>query len=238
MARRTAETALWLLLSAAGPALAADEFTAPDLSGIRQGADQLKQSQQGQAQTARTAQLAQEQAYRRALSSLLEADLAPSDLRDHGWQDRDLPALAEAVRLASLAVQKLHAQHPSAVADAYGSGTMTNIEDSFKLFAGGNLERGCISHQSETIAALAGLRSALEVKKLMIGKGMEHHAVIVYPKGADWKRAGMVLDGWPNQSAVPKKMTFTIGQWQSKFFALRYLMLNPIVFQTGPRLED
>jgi|GEM_PF-3243471 len=238
MAWRIAETALWILLSAAGPVLAADEFGAPDLAAIRQGASQLKQSQQGQGQDALPAELAQEEAFRRSQSAILDADLALSDLRDRGWQDRDFPALAEAIRLGSQAVKSLHDKYPSAVADDYGNGTMTNIEDSFKLFAGGNLERGCLSHQQETLSALAPLRPVLEIKRLMIGKGMEHHAVIVYPKGADWKRAGVVLDGWPNQSHIPKKMAFTVDQWQSKFFALRYLVLNPILFQTGPRLED
>jgi hypothetical protein len=239
MARRIVLIVLWVLLSAAGRALAADDFKAPDLSDIRRSTSRLKQSQQDQASDALPARLSQEEAYRQSLATILDADLTLSNLRDRGWRDGDFPALAEAIRLASQAVKALHAKHPSPVADAYGSNTLTNLEHSFKTFAGTRGDRGCLSHQAETISALAGVRSALDVKRLMIGDGLvEHHAVIIYPKGADWEKAGVVLDGWPNQSDVPRKMTLTVDHWQSQFFTLRYLELDPIVFQAGPRLED
>lgn len=77
------------------------------------------------------------------------------DMSNHGmrWTTANLVEFAEMIKPASRAVAALHARHPSATADAYGNGTMTNIEDSFKLFGGGNLERGCISHQQTTFDA-------------------------------------------------------------------------------------
>jgi hypothetical protein len=58
----------------------------------------------------------------------------------------------------------------------------------------------------------------MEYKKIEIGGvGMEHHAVVAYPKGTDWTKTGVVLDGWESQSADPKKMVFTIDQWKGEF---------------------
>jgi hypothetical protein len=238
MVRSVPVVVLWAAAVIVGPVYGADDFSPPDLRSIQAGTQQMQRAHQDSAQAALADKLAREAKARKAEASLLDADLLPSDLKARGWKEEDFPALAEAISLASKAVKDLHDKYPSAVADAYGNGTMTNIEDSFKLFGGGNLERGCLSHQAVTFSALGPLSSVLEVKKLMVGKGLEHHAVIVYPKGTDWQSSGVVLDGWPNQSAVPKSMTFTISQWQVKFFALRYLALNPIIFQTGPRLED
>ena len=81
------------------------------------------------------------------------------DQSDQGmqWTPSNVADLGEALKAASKAVAELHAAHPSAVADAYGNGSMTNIEDTFKLFGGGNLERGCISHQATTFDAVKPL---------------------------------------------------------------------------------
>lgn len=162
------------------------------------------------------------------VETLRGAGLKLYELFEGGWLPADLGQLATAVREGSKAVRKLHAKYPSAVADAYGSGVMTNIEDTFKLFGGGNLERGCISHQSATLGAVRGAGlDLLEVKPIMLGKGLEHHAVIVYPKSqGDWAKSGVVLDGWPSQSDAPAKMTFTYAQWRRMFFELPYARLE------------
>jgi hypothetical protein len=141
----------------------------------------------------------------------------PESLPALGWSGRNLADLGPAITAAGRAVADLHAKYPSAVADAYGSGTMTNIEDTFKLFGGGNLERGCISHQTVTFAAvkpvLAG--SSLEVRKIreLSHGAFPHNAVVVFPKGADWKSAGVVFDGWKRQKSDPDKMTYLFKDW-------------------------
>ena len=40
-----------------------------------------------------------------------------------------------------------------------------------------------------------------------------HQAVVIYPKGTDWKKTGTVLDPWPSQ--FPE--TFTIKDWNERF---------------------
>ncbi|MCD6359760.1 MAG: hypothetical protein J7M38_02775, partial [Armatimonadetes bacterium] len=41
-----------------------------------------------------------------------------------------------------------------------------------------------------------------------------HQAVVVYPKGTDWRQTGTVLDPWPNQ----RPETFTIQDWEKRFW--------------------
>jgi hypothetical protein len=54
-----------------------------------------------------------------------------------------------------------------------------------------------------------------------------HHAVVVYPKGVDWKTQGVVFDPWYHQ----RPETFSIDVWKQKF--------SPIAGDTSPtyRLE-
>lgn len=40
-----------------------------------------------------------------------------------------------------------------------------------------------------------------------------HQAVVIYPKGTNWKKTGLVLDPWPSQ----KPETFTIANWEDRF---------------------
>jgi len=42
-----------------------------------------------------------------------------------------------------------------------------------------------------------------------------HHAVVVYPKGTDWKETGVVLDPWPTQMSLNSR--YEINKWQEKF---------------------
>lgn len=141
------------------------------------------------------------------------------DQSDQGmqWSLRNTTDLGEALNAASKAIADLYARHPSAVADAYGNGTMTNIEDTFKLFGGGNLERGCISHQQTTFDAVQPLlaRSSLTVKKIRIGTVLQHNAVVIYPTGKDWKQSGIILDAWLKQKADLGRMVYTFKNWVS-----------------------
>ncbi|MCX6071747.1 MAG: hypothetical protein NTU91_12975 [Chloroflexi bacterium] len=40
-----------------------------------------------------------------------------------------------------------------------------------------------------------------------------HQAVVVFPRGTDWRQSGTVLDPWPNQ----RPEVFTIDQWNKRF---------------------
>jgi hypothetical protein len=145
------------------------------------------------------------------------------------WSAQNVADFGPAIEAASKAVAKLHAQYPSAVADAYGNGAMTNLEDTFKLFGGGNLERGCISHQSVTFDAvkpvLAGTSLVVrKVRELSTG-AFPHNAVIVFPQPSEevaadpkkleahWRRSGVVFDGWKRQKSDPDKMTYLFKDW-------------------------
>lgn len=133
------------------------------------------------------------------------------------WSLRNVADLGPALTEASAAVKKLHEQYPSATADAYGNGMMTNIEDTFRLFGGGKLERGCISHQGTTFDAIKPLleKSSLTVKKIRVGLLMQHNAVIVYPTDKDWRRSGVILDAWLRQKSDLHKMVYTFRSWNS-----------------------
>lgn len=41
-----------------------------------------------------------------------------------------------------------------------------------------------------------------------------HQAVVIYPKGTDWRQTGTVLDPWPNQ----RPETFSIADWSDRFW--------------------
>lgn len=141
------------------------------------------------------------------------------DQADQGmqWSAQNIADAGVALEAGSKAIAQLYAAHPSAVADAYGNGTMTNIEDTMKLFGGGNLERGCISHQQTTFdAAAPWLRgSSLEIKKVRIGTVLQHNAVVIYPAGKDWKQSGIVFDSWLKQKSDLGRSIYTFKQWVS-----------------------
>lgn len=141
------------------------------------------------------------------------------DQSDQGmqWNARNLADVGVALEAGSKAIAALYAAHPSAVADAYGNGSMTNIEDTMKLFGGGNLERGCISHQQTTFDAAAPTlaKSSLIIKKIRIGTVLQHNAVIIYPDGKDWKQSGIVFDSWLKQKADLGRSVYTFKNWVS-----------------------
>ena len=184
-----------------------------------------------------------EMALRRAANdraTIAQAGLKLDELYSQGWEETNVHSLARAILLAADATQKLHAKYPSAVAEMpYGNGTMTNIDDSanaavrwLRGFLPGdaeseknldeekraNYKRGCVSHQSAVRAALDPAHlDDLEIRNIALGAGLEHHAVIVFPKGKDWEKAGVVLDGWYSQSSDINKLTFTISGWKRRF---------------------
>jgi len=41
-----------------------------------------------------------------------------------------------------------------------------------------------------------------------------HQAVVIYPKGSDWRQSGTVLDPWPNQ----RPETFSMAAWSDRFW--------------------
>jgi hypothetical protein len=137
------------------------------------------------------------------------------------WSPANVADLGPAIAAASRAVEKLHDENPSNVAATfYGNGTMTNLEESIKwstgLWGGSEMKRGCVSHQNATLSAVSPVLkdSSLAVSGVfVVRKVTGHHAVIVYPKGTDWKRTGVVLDGWIHQESEPSRMTFLFKDW-------------------------
>ncbi len=243
-----AAAALAALLAGIAPLRAQSGAQDPDLSGIQAslGASikQFHQDMAGQSQERRK----QEDKNNQILLRVLEqAKLSPTDLASRGWTPEQIHSLARAILIGSVAVSRLHAEYPSAVADAYKNtwwhldAELTNLEQSAEAGIAeisGNAQakaaefkRGCLAHQQAVYAALS--RQSLprvEVRKIMIGTGLEHHAVVVFPAGGDWSRAGVVLDGWLNQSAQIGKMTFPVRAWESNFALLRVI--------ASARLED
>lgn len=131
------------------------------------------------------------------------------------WSAWDLALL---IKAAAEGTAKYYAETPDAVADKNRcgdswTGTTTNLVN------GVFRERGCQETQRIVFDAVlmgAGIdtaRARLEVKKLVIGKVMEHHVVIVYPKDADWAQTGVVLDPWIRQCPDPDVFAMTYPDW-------------------------
>jgi len=141
------------------------------------------------------------------------------DQSDQGmqWSAQNMADVGAALEAESKAIAALYAAHPSAVADAYGNGTMTNIEDTMKLFGGGNLERGCISHQQTSFDAASPAleKSSLTVKKIRIGTVLQHNAVVIYPSDKDWQKSGIIVDHWLKQKADLARGVYTFKNWVS-----------------------
>ena len=147
------------------------------------------------------------------------------ELKRRGYSDENIRDLQKGVTAASAGIDRMYDKHPSDVGAVYHSGTMTNLEDSAKfLFGKGELDRGCLSHQQTTLEAVRsqGASDTMDYKPVVIGWGMEHHAVVAYPKGTDWQKTGVVLDAWKNQDPAPDKMTYTIDDWKSSEWFLRF----------------
>ncbi|WP_135607300.1 hypothetical protein [Methanococcoides methylutens] len=106
-------------------------------------------------------------------------------------------------------------------------GTATN------LYANLNDEYGeftCGSYQDKVLRFLSKMQSNPEECHLLNGYDFgpiegsysAHHATVVYPKGTDWKKTGIVFDPWPQQ----KPEVMSISEWEKTF--------SPIAGDTSP----
>lgn len=159
---------------------------------------------------------------RASMATIGKTKIPPYELLDQSdqgmqWNAQNMADVGVGLEAGSKAIAALYAEHPSAVAEAYGNGTITNIEDTMKLFGGGRLERGCISHQQTTFDAVSPVLrgSSLEVKKIRIGTVLQHNAVVIYPVGKDWKQSGIIFDSWLKQKADLGRSIYTFKKWVS-----------------------
>ncbi|MDX6770714.1 MAG: hypothetical protein SF051_14360 [Elusimicrobiota bacterium] len=135
--------------------------------------------------------------------------------RKMGWTVTNMADFAGVIPAASRATAALHASNPDAVAEFYrgrciAAGTLTNLNGTIR----GDLNRGCIAHQQAVFGpARAAAGSSLEVKKIRYGLFPQHNAVIVFPRGTDWRYTGIVLDGWKCQTSEPRRMVYLYENW-------------------------
>ena len=119
-------------------------------------------------------------------------------------------------------VQKLatHISMYGYTAFGKGSGTLTNLQQgiTFMLTLGNpdTIMNGCLALQDATFGVCNQNRPAgYTVKKIMVGFGMEHHAVVVYPAGT-LPSMGYIFDPWITQSP----QVYTYQEWLSGFTIL------------------
>jgi hypothetical protein len=106
-------------------------------------------------------------------------------------------------------------------------GTATNLYSNFNDEYG---EFTCGAYQDKVLVFLSKMQSTPEECHLLSGYDFgpiegsyaAHHATVVYPKGTDWKKTGMVFDPWPQQ----KPEVMPIGDWEKIF--------SPIAGDTSP----
>ncbi|MBI3073553.1 MAG: hypothetical protein HYY84_15690 [Deltaproteobacteria bacterium] len=132
-------------------------------------------------------------------------------------------------------------KYPSAVADYYSNGSLSNLNESFKalfqygkaLGEGENYERGCVAMQGATMSAINDTMKRPGIlwtaKRLVVGNVFEHHAVALFLTGKT-KESGFVIDPWVAQTHEITKAFFTWDEWLSKMWKLKVLK--------GPRFED
>ena len=97
------------------------------------------------------------------------------------------------------------------------SGSLNNI---YSVFNDKYDDYVCGAWQGKVLEMLDGMRVGADKKlfdNLDYGPiqaywGM-HQAVVIYPKGTDWRKTGTVLDPWVNQHPE----TFTIKEWNKRF---------------------
>ncbi|MBI5583572.1 MAG: hypothetical protein HY892_07090 [Deltaproteobacteria bacterium] len=93
-------------------------------------------------------------------------------------------------------------------------------------------ECACGGYQSKILTLLGQLQysSNPKEKALFEGYGPEgfeygpiagwmggHQAVVLYPKGTDWRVTGTVLDPWPTQNHAGTPITYPVAEWAKKF---------------------
>ncbi|MFA6093586.1 MAG: hypothetical protein WCU88_10985 [Elusimicrobiota bacterium] len=162
-----------------------------------------------------------------SLDMLKEARLPVNKLIEIGYSSKEIVDLSRALRRASEAARRLQEEHPSAVFGMKSEGSLHG-RAAFHFISEADLERGSRMHQQAVWKALQGQQGdSLEVRKIFFSKGAPQHAVILFPKGTDWTRTGVVLDPWYRQSWKPARMTYLYSDWLGFTGARR-----------SPRLED
>ncbi|MBI4803080.1 MAG: hypothetical protein HY796_11205, partial [Elusimicrobia bacterium] len=137
------------------------------------------------------------------------------------YTEKDKQDLARIADSASLRIEKHFKDNPNLVGDLCaglpGCGGVTNSILAY-LLTKGDVNRMCAAIEPEVLAAARNSLpkdSNLEVKGITINKGKdnEHHAVIVYPKGTDYNKTGVIFDPWQKQSSDPKDMVIPYPKW-------------------------
>jgi hypothetical protein len=90
----------------------------------------------------------------------------------------------------------------------------------------------CGGYQSKILTLLGKLQHSSNPKEkaLIDGYGQDgfeygpiagwmggHQAVVLYPKGTDWRVTGTVLDPWPTQNHEGTPITYPVAEWAKKF---------------------
>ncbi len=147
------------------------------------------------------------------------AHLPEETLKNYSEKDKkDLSLIADN---SSLKIEEHFNDNPNFIGNLCRGGTwcgwLTN-KLTVNIFTKKGVERMCAAIEPEILAAArASLPkdSNLEVKGITINKGekYEHHAVIVYPKGTDYHKSGVIFDPWLKQSSDPKDMVIPYPKW-------------------------
>lgn len=134
-------------------------------------------------------------------------------LSTKGWTSKQLGELDSMSQAVTQSYGSYYQQNPTLLGEH--SGTLANLWGTLKL----DLSRGCRDHQDQSFAATKGDQrpgATLDVKRIAIGAGAEHHAVVVFPKGTDWKKTGVVVDPWTRQSTKPEDFLRTVDAWKGE----------------------
>lgn len=106
-----------------------------------------------------------------------------------------------------------------------GSGKLNNV---LSLFSEKFGPYACGSYQAKVLAFLDSLRFSKDPHERALVEHFDygpihsyggwHQAVVLYPKGKNWVKSGIVLDPWPEQK--PKR--YSMAEWSMKFSAGSY----------------
>lgn len=108
-------------------------------------------------------------------------------------------------------------------------GLVSNGPDNNKLWWFDNKydDYTCGAYQSRVLGMLDNIKYGNDAEQKKLLEGYEygpiqancgvtpggHQAVVIYPKGTDWRETGTVLDPWPEQ----KSKSYTIEEWKKIF---------------------
>ncbi len=109
--------------------------------------------------------------------------------------------------------------------DAWMTGTISagTLNNLYSVFSDVNDNYVCGAWQGRVLDMLDAMRNGSPEEKAIFehydyGPVQAyyggHQAVVVYPRGTDWRQTGTVLDPWPNQ----RPETYTIRAWEDRFW--------------------